>query len=187
MAQEELIAKRYAKGLAEYAVATGKVAEVQADLSHLSDLIDPHSGDFSVPKFLDFLNTPVVTPEAKLEVTDVILAKIGAGKTVSDFLNILIEKNRIGLIPQINRQFHLIAAELTNEHVATVFTAQALTDSQAERLGEALEQALSAKIRILQRVEPGLLAGARIEVDGHVIDGTVLGKLEALRKRMIKA
>jgi F-type H+-transporting ATPase subunit delta len=186
MSQEDIIAKRYAKGLAEHAIEAGKVEEVRADLARLADLVDPHSGDFSIPEFMDFLNTPVVTPGAKLEATDVILEKMGVGKIVSDFLNVLITRNRVGLMPQINRQFNLLAADLTREHVVTVHTARPLTDDQAKRLAASLERALGAKVRIAQRVEPALLAGARVEVDGKVMDGTVLGKLEGMRRKLSK-
>ena len=184
MSQEDIIAKRYAKGLAEYALEMGKVDEVRSDLDRLADLVDPHSGDFSVPEFLDFLNTPVVDPQAKLDATDVILAKLGIGKIVSDFLNVLILHRRVGLMTQINRQFNIMIAELTKEHAATVFTASPLTDDQSTRLSEALGKALGGKVRLLVQIVPGLLAGARIEVDGHVIDGTVLGRLEDLKRTL---
>lgn len=186
MPQEDIIAKRYAKGLAEHAMEAGKVDEVRADLEQLADLIDPYSGDYSVPELMDFLSTPVVTPQAKLDATDVILQKLGIGKIVSDFLNVLINHSRVGLIPQINRQFALLVADLTREHAATVFTARPLTADQSARLSEALGKALGAKVRLMTRVEPGLLAGARVEVDGNVVDGTVLGKLEGLKRQLAK-
>lgn len=184
MPQEDIIAKRYAKGLAEHALEMGKMEEVARDLAQLADLMDPHSGDFSVPEFLDFLNTPVVTPQAKLDATDAILEKLGIGKIVSDFLNVLINHNRIGLIPQISRQFSFIAADLTREHAAVVFTARPLTQDQTDRLARALEKALDSKVRMVVRVEPGLLAGIRVEVDGHVLDGTVVGRLESMKRKL---
>lgn len=184
MPREDVIAKRYAKGLAEHALETGGMDVVAGDLAKLADLMDPHSGDFSVPEFLDFLNTPVVAPRAKLDATDVILEKLGIGRIVSDFLNVLINHNRVGLIPQISRQFSFIAADLTRERAASVFTARPLTRDQAGRLTAALEKALDSKVRLVARVEPGLLAGVRVEVDGHVLDGTVIGRLEGLKRKL---
>lgn len=103
MPQEDVIARRYAKGLAEHAAEENKVDEVRRDLGQLADLVDPYSGDYSIPELLDFLNTPVAHTTAKLEATDVIMEKIGVGKIVSDFLNALILHSRIGLLPRINR------------------------------------------------------------------------------------
>ncbi len=187
MPQEDVIARRYAKGLAEFAAEEGKVEEVRLDLGRLGDLVDPYSGDYSIPELLDFLNTPVAHTDAKLDVTDIIMDKIGIGKTVSDFLNVLILHRRIGLLPRINRHFNLLVADLTNEHAATVFTAMPLTADQSARLAAALEKALKAKVRLVQQVEPGLVAGARIEVDGHLLDGTVVGKLESLKQKLLAA
>jgi ATP synthase, F1 delta subunit len=187
MPQEDVIARRYAKGLAEHAAEENKVDEVRRDLGRLADLLDPYSGDYSIPELLDFLNTPVAHTTAKLEATDVIMEKIGIGKIVSDFFNVLILHSRIGLLPRINRQYNLIVADLTNEHAATVFTALPLAADQSARLAAALEKALDAKVRLVQQVEPGLVAGARIEVDGHLLDGTVVGKLDSLKQRLLAA
>ena len=44
MSQEDIIAKRYAKGLAEYAVEMGKVDEVRSDPARGGVLIDPPGG-----------------------------------------------------------------------------------------------------------------------------------------------
>ena len=54
MAQENIIAKRYARGLAEHAREAGQVHEVREDLELLADLLDPHSGEHSIPELLDF-------------------------------------------------------------------------------------------------------------------------------------
>ena len=126
----------------------------------------------------------MVPPQAKFHATDAILAKLGIGKIVSDFLNVLILHSRIGLVPQIHRQFNILISDLTKEHVATVFTARPLSEDQSARLSEALGKALGGKVRLLMQVEPGLLAGARIEVAGQVIDGTVLGRLEGLKRTL---
>ena len=187
MPQEDVIARRYAKGLAEHAAEEGKVEEVRRDLGSLADLVDPYTGDYNIPELVDFLGTPVAHTQAKLDVTDIIMEKIGIRKTVSDFLNVLILHRRISLLPRINRQFNLIVADLTNEHAATVLTAHPLTADQSARLAAALEKALKAKVRLVQQVEPGLVAGARIEVDGHLLDGTVVGKLESLKRKLLAA
>ena len=186
MSQEDIIATRYAKGLAEYAIEAGQVDVVSADLAQIADLVDSHSGDYEMPEFRDFLSTPVLPPEAKLEATDAILEKIGICKIVTDFFNVLILRNRVELLPRIYQHFVLLAADLTREHAATVRTARPLSPDQAERLTASLSTALGGRVRLVQQVEPGLLAGARVEVDGKVVDGTVLGRLDVMRRNLMK-
>ena len=186
MSQEDIIAKRYARGLAEYAIEAGQIDEVGVDLAHLADIVEPHSGEIDVPEFKDFLSTPVLTPEAKLEAADAILEKLGICKTVTDFFNVLVLRNRVELMPHIHRQFIILAAELTQEHAATVRTARPLTPDQADRLKAALTATLGGKVRLVQKIEAGLLAGVRVEVDGKVVDGTILGRLDVMRRKLLK-
>ena len=187
MAQENIIAKRYAKGLAEHAREAGQVHEVREDLELLADLLDPHSGAHSIPEFLDFLSTPVVTRKDKLDATDVILKDLGIGKIVSDFLNVLILHGRVALAPNIARAYNQLITEMTHERTAVVHTARQLKDDQKAALAEALSKATGGSVRVMQRVEPGLLGGIRVTIGEVEIDGTVLGRLEWFRQALLKA
>lgn len=185
MGQEDVIARRYARGLAEYAGDENRMDEVRRDVRLLADLLDPGAGDSYVPEFRDFLSSPVVSPADKLAAAGKILAEAGVGRETADFLSILIEHNRVELLPRVARAFADFSGEMTGELTAVVHTARPLSDDQARRLTEALSAAVGGQVRIHQQVEPALLAGARITVGDKTFDGTVLGRLERLRHHLV--
>lgn len=185
MGQEDLIARRYARGLADHAAETGGMDRVREDLDALSAMLDPHSGAAHVPEFAAFLASPAVTTEDKLAAAAAIMEKAGIGGAVADFLAVLVSKNRTGLVTRIHRAFAGIAGEMTGEYTAVVHTARPLSPDQARRLSDALSAAFGGVVRLHQQVEPGLLAGARVTVGDKTFDGTVLGRFEQLRHRLV--
>lgn len=184
MAQEELIARRYAKGLAERAAETGAVAAVRKDLGVLAAVLDPRSGDLYVPELADFLASPKVETADKLAAIDGIAAGLGVEQTAADFFKLLIEHGRVRLLPRIQQAFSEELGKLTGEYTAVVETARPLTADQRERLSRVLGNAFGGVVHLHQRIVPGLLAGARIKVGDRIFDGSVQGRLERLRHRL---
>ena len=67
---------------------------------------------------------------------------------------------------------------------ATVTSAVALTEAQVKSLKSKLE-AISGKTVILrQKVDSSVLGGLRVEIGGRLLDGTVMGRLADLRKKV---
>ena len=184
MAKEEIIARRYARGLAELARDTGEADAVRGDLGRVADLLNESVSGEAGAELLSFFDSPLPTADDKRAALDAIIEKTGVCGTVGNFLRILIERGRVGLLTRVSRTFDEIIGEITGDLTATVHTARPLTPDQESRLAEALKAALGANVRLHQRVEAGLLAGARVEVDGLTFDGTVLGRLDSLRHRM---
>ncbi len=185
MSQDAILAKRYAKGLAEEAQAVGEMAEVRQDLETVAALLDDRHGDAPGRELLGFLSAPAVRVEDKVRAATNILEAVGVGPTVTRFFSLLIRHRRTGVLPLIIEEFSTVASELTGECTALVETARPLTEEQQGRLESVLASALGGIVRVRQRVVPGLLAGARIRIGDRTIDGSVLGRLETLRSRLV--
>lgn len=185
MAQEDVIARRYAKGLVEEAAANGSIAAVRRDLRTLTHIMDPRSGSEYAPEFLRLLESPTLEPADKTAFIESIARQAGFAPETEAFLKVLLERNRVGVMPRVAVAFAELAGPLTGVYTATVHTARRLREDQADRLRNALSEALGAEVSVRQVVEPGLLAGAKIVVGDKTIDGTVLGKLERLKHRLM--
>lgn len=74
------------------------------------------------------------------------------------------------------------AAETRGRTVADVVSAIELTDVQEESLARKLERIYGQTMSIHTEVDPSLLGGAIIRVGDEVIDGSVIGKLNKLRR-----
>ena len=76
------------------------------------------------------------------------------------------------------------AATRQEKVVAVVKTAVPLTDEQLTRLRSSLGRIYGRAVSVHIEVEPEVLGGIRVQVGDEVIDGTVAGRLEDLRRRM---
>lgn len=80
--------------------------------------------------------------------------------------------------------FGRTAAEVRNESVARVRVAQPLSSAAQERLQQALAAQAGTPVHLNVVVEPELVGGIRVELGDDVIDGTVLARLDDVRRRL---
>ena len=183
MAWKDVLARRYAGGLVENARDAEARERIQADLELLAGMFDPSAAEYA-PEFRDCLASPVLSIREKLELAAAILGRLGMGEEAVSFLAVLIRRDRADILSRVAAAFAELADDADGRVTAAVHTARPLSDDQGERLADALSAALGRRVRLRQSVEPGLLAGARVEAGGMVFDGSTLGGLERLRSRL---
>ena len=83
-------------------------------------------------------------------------------------------------IMQISRQ----AAELRGRSVAVVTSAEPLTGQQADDLRSRLVSLYGREIAIHNDIDQSLLGGVVVRVGDEIIDGSVAGRLDALRRSL---
>ena len=76
------------------------------------------------------------------------------------------------------------AAQRQQKIVAIVKTAVPLTAEQTTRLVGSLSRIYGRQVSAHIEIEPSIVGGIRVQVGDEVIDGSVAGRLEALRRRM---
>ena len=81
---------------------------------------------------------------------------------------------------EISRQ----AAELRGRAVAVVTSAEPLTEQQTDDLRGRLASIYGRELAIHNDVDPALLGGAVVRVGDEIIDGSVAGRLDALRRTL---
>jgi F-type H+-transporting ATPase subunit delta len=79
-------------------------------------------------------------------------------------------------------EFLSVRAEAEGVVPVHVVTAQALSSEERDRLTGTLGHALGLKVRLEESVDPAVLAGARIEIEGRTLDGTLRAKLDRLHE-----
>ncbi len=76
------------------------------------------------------------------------------------------------------------AADRKNEVVGSVQSAIELDDSQRDRLAAALTKMYGRPVALHVQVDPQLQGGMRVTVGDEVIDGSIAGRLAALKRKM---
>lgn len=81
-------------------------------------------------------------------------------------------------------EYQKVAAEVHGEQLAVVRVAQPLGEDGRRRLAEALSRRYERPIHLNVVVEPELIGGIRVEIGDEVVDGTVVSRLEDVRRRL---
>jgi F-type H+-transporting ATPase subunit delta len=97
-----------------------------------------------------------------------------------NFVRLLVEADRITLMPTIAALFETLKDEADGVAKATIETAFALEGNELAELTAALERRFKRKIEAQVIVNQDLIGGARITVGDNVIDGTVQERLRAM-------
>lgn len=116
---------------------------------------------------------------------DGLVSKSGAiPNGFSDFLNLLAQKKRLVVLPELAKLFIGYYNEDNNLAFATITSAKPLSDAELDSLVAGLERKFGKKVQAETRIDETLIGGAVIETSGIIIDGSIKGKLAELAKSL---
>jgi F-type H+-transporting ATPase subunit delta len=96
------------------------------------------------------------------------------------FVRVLVEADRVGVVPQIAAQFESLKDDADGIARAQIDSAFPLSDAELAELKSALERHFGKKIETSVNVDPALIGGARITVGDTVVDGTIEAQLSTM-------
>ena len=101
-----------------------------------------------------------------------------------NFLKILCEKGTLRELGGCTRAYRIRYNEAHGILEATATSAIALTKEQTAALHQKLEAFTGKTIDLQTKVDPAVLGGIRLDIDGTELDGTVQNRLAALRRNI---
>jgi F-type H+-transporting ATPase subunit delta len=101
-----------------------------------------------------------------------------------NFVRVLVDADRVALLPQISELFDALKNQAEATAKATIESAFPLTDAQLGELRDALERRFGKKIEAEVVVNPDLIGGARVTVGDAVMDASVQAKLQAMATQL---
>ncbi len=132
------------------------------------------------PALEQLLASPRVSQVEKESLIDrVFRGKIHA--TLLNFLKVLCRRGRVGWLRGIQVSANAIRDEQLGRIRVVVTSAYALTSEQQKSIAAKLGQTLGKEVVLEEKVDAGLLGGILIRVGDQVFDGSVLGKMSAIR------
>lgn len=176
MSIQPTLARPYARAAFEYAREHGELAAFSRQLAHAAVVA-------GLPEVAALIGHPKVARESVLELL------LEPGQSIDTpfgrLLRILAENGRLGLLADIAALYELLRAEAENVLDVKVRAAAALDEDQHRRLAEALRRRFGRDIRLHVTIDPGLLAGAVVDAQGLVIDGSLRARLDRLRHELM--
>jgi len=119
--------------------------------------------------------------QARLEA--ILPADLPAG--VRNFLFVLARDDQLSLLPDVLDDLQRVIRRGPEVQVVTVTSAVPLTDEEMSALREQMIGRFGEDLDFRWQVDPELLGGVVIRVGDQVIDGSIAGRLEALRQRLV--
>ena len=138
----------------------------------------------SAPDLKHILNSPAVSRPRKRGVIAKIAAETGLSATVRNFLYVVIDRGRPSLLPVLRQKVEDFVDQRRGIARAQVATAAALNDEQKAQIGAELSRVTGQKVVCEFHWDPALLGGVVARIGSTVYDGSVRGKLTALKSRL---
>jgi F-type H+-transporting ATPase subunit delta len=177
------VASRYARALADVIArakldASGAVAQLRS----LSEAFQ------SSAELREVWESPAIALDQKHKVLDALAAKAGVtDRPLRNFVAVLIDQDRIALLPEIAGQLELELNARGGRIDAEIVSARELTADQRSALLAEIAR-LTGKI-VLPRysTDQSLIGGVRVRVGSTIYDGSVRGQLQRMRRQLIES
>ncbi len=171
------VARRYAQALMMTADSPEAVDAIAGDLERIGKPLET-SRELRL-----FVASPIVPIEKKKRVFQELFGS-RVGSTTLSFLELLTEKQREGLLPDVIEQYHALRDERYGIVTVDVAGAIEITPQQQQRLAEQLERYTRKKVRLRFSIDKALQGGLRVKIGDTVLDATIKHQLELLREKL---
>jgi F-type H+-transporting ATPase subunit delta len=165
---------RYAKAILETAVSTGKANQVNDDMKSIIAAVN------SSPDLKDFLASPIITSEVKMNVLSEVFGSVQAD--TKSLFRLLQENKRFEILEAIAAQFNVQFDDMNGVEVANVTTAFPITaDLEAKILAKATSMS-TKKITIQNTVDPSIIGGFILRIGDKQYNASVSNRLQELKR-----
>ena len=162
-----------------YAEAAFKLADEGGALASWSDMLAALGAVAQDARVRGAIADP---NRSDAQVAGVFISILG-GKLSGDaenFVRVLAQNDRLGLLPQIREQFEALKNEREGVVEAEVHSAFELSQAQLADLVQRLEKKTARKVRARVHVDKELIGGVKVVLGDKVIDGSARAQLAAL-------
>lgn len=171
------ISKEYASALFMLAQETGEQEAIARSLSVVEDAFVQN------PELVEFLAAPTIPKAERTQAVQDIFGDLVQEHLLS-FVQLLCEKGHIRNFVTCAREFRAMLQRQQNIATARVVSAVELTEAERLEIKQKLEAASGHSVLLECRLDPSLMAGLVIYMDGKVMDGSLRHRLRELKEVM---
>ena len=175
----EEIARVYARSLFEVAQERDLLDVIREQLGQFVDALNENR------ELATFFFSPYFSSKEKKEALQRTLD--GAEEIFTSFLELLIEEHRMPAIFRIRERFDRMWEEEHKLLPVEVTSAVSLDDEIVRSIGDQVGEQTGRKVELSSRVDPDILGGIVLRVGNFILDASITGRLEQLRKQVAQA
>ena len=172
------ISRRYAKALLSLGEEDGQYVQYGENLKEFARFCKENDEFFRV------VSSRLFKVEDRKKILESILQKSNLSEMVNNFLELLIDKNRIGAISEISEYYSKLTDEISNITRAEIYTAKPLNQETLSRLEKVLSSLLAKEVKTQVNEDKALIGGLLVKVGDLVLDGSIKAQLEGLKESL---
>jgi len=175
------LANRYARALVDIVLQPGSVLKPEDAVRQLQ------AAGQMVAESAELRNallTPAISPSRKRAAMGKLLEEIGASQIIRNFVYVVMDHRRIGMLHEMREAFELVLEERLGFERAEVVSAGALDEQRSARLESELSRVTGKRMRLRFAVDPELLGGATARIGSTLYDGSLRGQLQQMRREL---
>ncbi len=165
----------------------GSLYDLAAEEKQERDLLEEMQGVQHLlrenPQYVALLSEPSIPKEKRLELLDQAF-RTELKPYLLNFLKLITERGLLFQYAGMCRAYEQRFNKAHNIAEALVRTAVPLEEAERGKLKEALEKQSGKQVVLKERIDASLLGGMVVEMDGKTLDGSVAGRLLAIRKKV---
>ena len=171
-------ARRYARALLDVAKQKKQAEGMKDELAAVARLVSGHKDLASL------VAHPAVSAERKRKLVSAVAEKAKMGELMTRLLALLGERDRLDQLPAIAAAYTKLWNEERGVVAAEAVSATPLDETQARAVAQALGKVTGREVDLTARVDPSLLGGMQVRMQGRTYDGSVRARLASLRRRL---
>ena len=175
----EEIAEVYARSLFEVAQEHDQLDEIHDELGEFADVL-AENRELQV-----FFFSPYFSSEEKKDGVAKVIE--GGNQYFVRFLELLAEKHRLPGLFRIRREYDALWARERRLLEVAITSAVELDEETVKGIGKKIEEQTGQRVELTARVDPDVIGGLVIRVGNMVLDASVQGRLERLRRQVASA
>jgi F-type H+-transporting ATPase subunit delta len=174
--KQTILARRYAKALFSLGKESDKTETYSEALANIAALYTPDSG------VGDALTNPLYPLEARQKVMAKIAETAQADTIMTNFLNLLVEKKRADILPDIAQELTIMVDQEKGISHGSVISAVEIDSALQEKIQATLEKLTGKKVILEAEVDPSIIGGIIAKVGDLVLDGSIRTQLNGLKE-----
>ena len=179
MAELSTVARPYAEALFAAAAGAGSLDRWVGLTEELGALVRH-------PQVADLVANPKLDAKQVFDVLGGLLSS-PLPPEGTNFLQLLIENDRLATLPEVARQFRVLKNAADGVADCLIESAFALDGAQVSELVDKLATKFGLKLKPEVRVDPSLIGGVRVTVGDHVLDTSVKSRLAQMQAALVSA
>jgi F-type H+-transporting ATPase subunit delta len=172
-------ADRYARAIFELAAEVGQLERTTQEISEFA-------GSFTdLPLLRRALQNPVLEESLRETVLRQIARRAELSPLTVNALLVLLRRRRLSALPGIARRLRTLSDERSGVCRAKIISAGSLPETYFSQLRQQLERVLGKRVIVEHEEDPELIGGIVARIGDNTIDGSIQGRLEEMRRRLV--